>query len=116
MLAVMLICIFSIISIYESQYRENDYFYSTIPLSILLFIMFNKLPKGRILTCIAKTGSSFSLGIYIIHPIIIDVFCLCKYGTSAMIMNPVSIFLLSLLIVSANKLFVNYVSKHVIAK
>lgn len=113
---VMLICLFSIVSICEFQYWADNYYYSTIPLSFILFIMFKELHKGRILRALAKTGAKYSLGIYIIHPLLIDVFCWCKYETSAMIMNPVSIFLLSLIIVSANKLFVNYVSKHIIAK
>lgn len=115
-LEVMLICFFSIVSICESQYWADNYYYSTIPLCLILFIMFKGLYKGRILKSLAKTGAKYSLGIYIIHPILIDVFCLCKYGTSAMIMNPVSIFLLSLIIVCANNSFINYVSKYVIAK
>lgn len=115
-LEVMLICLFSIVSICESQYWADSYYYSTIPLSFVLFIMFKELHKGRILRSMAKTGAKYSLGIYIIHPILIDVFCWCKYETSAMIMSPVTIFLFSLIIVSANKLLVNYVSKHVIAK
>lgn len=115
-LVVMLICLFSIVSICESQYCTDNYYYSTIPLSFVLFIMFKELHKGRMLRSLAKTGAKYSLGIYIIHPILIDVFCSCKYGTNAMIMNPVSIFLLSLIIVCANNSFINYVSKYVIAK
>lgn len=113
---VMLICLFSISSICESQYCTDNYYYSTIPLSFILFIMFKELYRGRILSTIAKVGAKYSLGIYIIHPIVIDVPCFCKYGTSAMCMNPVSIFLLSLIIVCAKNSFINYVSKHVIAK
>lgn len=115
-LVVMLICLFSIVSICESQYCTDNYYYSTIPLSFVLFIMFKELHKGKMLRSLAKTGAKYSLGIYIIHPILIDVFCSCKYGTNAMIMNPVSIFLLSLIIVCANNSFINYVSKYVIAK
>ena len=115
-LVVMLICLFSIVSICESQYWADNYYYSTIPLSFVLFIMFKDLHKGRILSSLAKTGLKYSLGIYIIHPILIDVFCWCKYEKSAMIINPVSIFLLSLVIVCAKNSFINFVSKHVIAK
>lgn len=78
--------------------------------------MFKELHRGKILSTVAKIGAQYSLGIYIIHPIVIDVLCFCKYGTSAMSMNPVSIFLLSLVIVCAKNSFINYVSKHLIAK
>lgn len=118
-LVVMLICLFSIVSICESQYWADNYYYSTIPLSFVLFIMFKEEHKGRILSSLAKTGLKYSLGIYIIHPILIDVFCWCKFEKfekSAMIINPVSIFLLSLVIVCAKNSFINFVSKHVIAK
>ena len=115
-IVAILICFFSIVSICESQYWADNYYYSTIPLSFVLFIMSKELHKGNILTFMAKIGAKHSLGIYIIHPIIIDVFSFYKYGTNVMIMNPVSILFLSFIVVWFINLFHNYVSKHIIAK
>lgn len=97
--ALLLIILCSVASVWESNYWSNNYNFSTPILSVILFIMFRDLPKCKSLTRIARIGANFSLGIYIIHPMIIDVLQHVDWGKSQITMNPVFILLASYILV-----------------
>ena len=61
--------------------------------------MFRDLPKCKSLARIARIGANLSLGIYIIHPMIIDVLQHVDWGKSQITMNPVFILLASYILV-----------------
>ena len=99
-LAIGLIISCSLISIYESYFWEDKYGYSTILLSVLVFLQFIKLSEGKAINMMAKYGAKYSLGIYIVHPLLID-FCMKIDDIEewSIIMNPISILVFSTILV-----------------
>lgn len=99
-LAIGLMISCSLISIYESYFWQDIYGYSTILLSVLVFLQFIKLSGGKVINMMAKYGARYSLGIYIIHPLLID-FCMKIVNIEewSIIMNPICILIFSTILV-----------------
>lgn len=99
-LAIGLIISCSLVSIYESYCWGDKYGYSTILLSVLVFLQFIKLSEGKAINMLAKYGAKYSLGIYIIHPLLID-FCMKIDDIEewSIIMNPIFILVFSTILV-----------------
>lgn len=94
----ILLC--AVISVYESLIEVSGFYYVTILLSVFIFFLFMQVPSTSLLRQMAKAGANYSLGIYIIHPLIIDLLEGCECLTDkSYVMNPFFIFLISCLVV-----------------
>lgn len=78
-------------------------------------MIFKGVSNGRLLTSMAKIGAKYSLGIYIIHPLLIDALKYSEFSTNTIIINPVFVLVLSFVVVLLYYLFVSHVSKHIIS-